>query len=314
MEKKLSLLFSLIAFALYAVVLAAAQSLPTRIISHSVMVMDAATGTVVYARNPDDEIPPASLTKLMTMHLAFQEIAAGRASLDEIITPPRESWAMNQPPLSSLLNLAPGQKLSLRELFLGMAIHSGNDAAAATALRFAPSVKAFAGMMNREAAALGLTKTRFVDASGYSEDNMTTVREFTEFCRVYLEAHPESLGQFHSVREFAYPGPENVTEHYREAPVTRIQLNRNTLLGKVEGVDGLKTGYVAASGYNITATAKRGKVRLLAVVLGANSPISRETQTEKLLEYGFSRAAADGTPKHTAPKRTPSKTHHRATR
>ena len=253
--------------------------------------MDAATGTLVFYKNQDDEIPPASLTKLMTMHLAFKEIASGRASLDEIITPMRDSWAVRQPPLSSLMNLAPGQQLSIRELLLGMAVFSGNDAAVALALRFAPTVRDFAEMMNREAGALGLTKTHFVDASGYSEDNMTTAGEFTKFCRIYLEAHPESLRDFHSVREFAYPRAENVAEQYRNNPGTRVQRNRNTLLGKVEGVDGLKTGFIFESGYNIALTAERNNTRFIAVILGAPAGWGgdriRDDEGKKLLEWAF---------------------------
>ena len=270
---------------------AAREFSPPDLISQSAVIMDAATGTIVYYKNPDEKIPPASLTKLMTMHVAFREIAAGRASLDETIIPVKESWAISQPPLSSLMNLAPGQQLSLRELLLGMAVFSGNDAAAAVALRFAPTVREFAEMMTSEAEVLGLGKTRFVDASGYSEDNMTTAREFTKFCRIYLEEHPESLGNFHSVREFAYPRAENVAEQYRDNPGTRIQRNRNTLLGKVDGVDGLKTGFIFESGYNIALTAERNNTRFIVVILGAPAGWGgdriRDEEGKKLLEWAF---------------------------
>jgi len=253
--------------------------------------MDASTGTLVYYKNPDDEIPPASLTKLMTMHLAFRELAAGRVSLDELVIPTRESWAINQLPLSSLMNLAPGQRLSIRELLLGMAVFSGNDAAAALALRFAPSINDFVGMMNREARSLGLTKTSFVDASGYSENNLTTAREFANFCRIYLNDHPESLRDFHSVAEFAYPKAENVADQYRENPGTRVQQNRNTLLGKVEGVDGLKTGFIFESGYNIALTAERNMTRFIVVILSAPAGWGgdriRDEDGKKLLEWAF---------------------------
>ena len=253
--------------------------------------MDAATGTMVYYKNSDDEIPPASLTKLMTMHLVFREIEAGRASLDEIITPGRESWAINQLPLSSLMNLAPGQQLSLRELLLGLAVFSGNDAAVALALRFAPTVREFAEMMTREGETLGLARTRFVDASGYSEDNMTTAREFAEFCRIYMEAHPDSLRDYHSVREFAYPRAENVAEQYRHNPGTRVQRNRNSLLGKVEGVDGLKTGFIFESGYNIALTAERNGSRFIVIILGAPAGWGgdriRDDEGKQLIEWVF---------------------------
>jgi D-alanyl-D-alanine carboxypeptidase (penicillin-binding protein 5/6) len=259
--------------------------------SRSAVVMDAATGTLVYYKNPDDEIPPASLTKLMTMHLAFREISAGRASPDEILTPSRESWAVNQPPRSTVMGLANGQSLSLRELLLGLAIFSGNDAAVAAALRFAPSVKEFANMMNREAVSLGLEKTRFVEPSGISENNMTTAREFAEFCRFYIDANPTAIGDYHSVTSFSYPKAENVAEPYRGNPGTNFHRNHNTLLGKVEGVDGLKTGYIDESGYNIALSAVRGGTRFIVVILGApaewHGDRVRDADGERLLEWAF---------------------------
>lgn len=265
---------------------------PPELVSRAAVVMDAATGTIVYFKNPDMEIPPASLTKLMTKHLAFREIAAGRASMDEIISPPRESWAINQPRGSSLMFLAPGQQLSLRELLLGLSIPSGNDAAVAVALRFAPSVPAFVEMMNQEAAAMGLRVTRFVEPSGISGDNMTTAREIAHFSRMYLDLWPESLRDFHSVREFSYPRAEHVSDPFRDNPQTITQRNRNSLLGRVDGVDGIRTGFIYESGFNISLTAERDGTRFIAVVLGAPSSPGgdriRDQDGQNLLEWAFS--------------------------
>ena len=259
--------------------------------SRSAVLLDAATGILLYAKNEDEPIPPASLTKLMTIHLALREVAAGRAALDEAMAPPRESWAVNQPPRSSLMFLAAGQRVSLRELILGLAVPSGNDAAVAVALRFAPSVEDFTDRMNREARRLGLEKTRFTEPSGISEYNLTTALEFARFCRIYLREHPETLAEFHSVAEFAYPKAENVAEQYREKPGTIPQTNHNRLLGKVEGVDGLKTGYIDEAGYNIALTAERRGVRLIAVILGAPAGYDgdriRDEDGRKLLTCGF---------------------------
>ena len=279
-------LLILIVFPLTAYTQSASWAVP-EINSLSAVIMDAETGTIVYSKNPDMEIPPASMTKLMTMHIAFKEIYAGNASLNEIIEPGQESWARNQLPGSSLMYLAPGQRLTLRELFLGLAIFSGNDAAAAVALRFAPTVDAFIDMMNMEARAMGLTRTSFADASGYSENNMTTAREFAEFTRQYLEANPQSLGEFHSVSEFAYPLAVHVGEAYRDNPGTRVQRNRNTLLGRVEGVDGLKTGSIPAAGFNIALTAERNGTRFIAVTMGAETDRERDEDGEALLNWAF---------------------------
>ena len=292
--KILKLIIRLLCLVIFIVpVFPQASLYPPEVVSQSAVVMDASTGTIVFSKNPDDEIPPASLTKLMTSHMTLKEIAAGRACLEEIINPPRESWAVNQPPLSSLMSLAPGQQLSLRELLLGMAIFSGNDAATAIALRFAPSVEDFTRMMSKEAESMGLIKTRFVDASGYSNENMTTAREFAEFSRLYVAAHPESLKEFHSVSEFAYPMAENVAERFANNPRTRVQRNRNNLLGRVEGVDGLKTGYIPESGYNIALTAERNGTRFIAVILGAPSDWGgdriRDADGERLLGWAFER-------------------------
>jgi len=266
---------------------------PPEIGSRAAVVMDAATGTFVFTKNPDMEIQPASLTKLMTMHLAFREIAAGRACLDEIIVPPRESWAINQMRGSSLMFLAPGQQVSLKDLLLGLAIPSGNDAAVAVALRFAPSVPAFAEMMNQEAAAMGLERTRFVEPSGISDHNMTTAREFAHFSRNYISMWPESLALYHTVSEFSFPRAEHVAGAFRDNPGTITQRNRNTLLGRVDGVDGIRTGFIYASGFNISLTAERDGTRFIAVVLGAPSSPGgdriRDEDGRRLLEWAFSR-------------------------
>ncbi|MDR2370528.1 MAG: serine hydrolase, partial [Treponema sp.] len=249
-------LFILLQCAVLSVFTLSAQTRPGAV-SRSAVLVDGETGTVLYSKNPDDEIPPASLAKLMTMHIALSETAAGRASLDETVAVTPESWARNQPAGSSLMFLAPGQTVSLRVILLGLAVSSGNDAAAAAALHFAPTVRDFAGMMNMEARRMGLIKTRFVEPSGISEDNVTTAGEFVLFCREYIRLHPEALAEFHSVPEFAYPLASNAGAAFRDKPGTIVQQNRNTLLKTFPGVDGLKTGYIDESGYNIALTAER---------------------------------------------------------
>jgi len=261
------------------------------IVSQAAVLLDAETGTVLYAKAPHEEIPPASLTKLMTMHLIQKEVNAGRASLDEIVPITTASWAMRQPPRSSLMFLAPGQTVTLREIMLGLAVPSGNDAAIAAALRFAPSVDDFAILMTREARRLGMAKTRFTEPSGISEENITTAAEFAAFCREYLRQHPRSLAEFHSVREFAYPKAENVAEAFRDDPKTIVQENRNSLLKTFPGVDGFKTGYIDEAGYNIALTAQRNNTRFIAVILGAPARPGgariRDRDGEQLLTWAF---------------------------
>jgi len=259
--------------------------------SRAAVLIDAETGTLLYSKNPDEEISPASLTKLMTLHLAMREIEEGRASYDEIIPVTVESWAQSQPPRSSLMFLAPGQIVSLREIMLGLAVSSGNDAAVALALRFAPSMDIFARMMTEEARRMGLHVTLFTESSGISEYNMTTAAEFAYFCGQYVKMHPYSLRDFHSVPVFSYPMAHNVPEIYRNNPRTITQDNRNNLLKTFPGVDGLKTGYIDESGYNIALTAQRNDTRFIAVILGAPAePIGariRDEDGSRLLSWAF---------------------------
>ncbi|MDR1839462.1 MAG: D-alanyl-D-alanine carboxypeptidase [Treponema sp.] len=255
--------------------------------SRAAVLIDAETGALLYSKNPDEEISPASLTKLMTMHLVMKEIEEGRASYDEIIPITVQSWAQSQPPRSSLMFLAPGQIVTLREIMIGLAVPSGNDAAVAAALRLAPTVDDFAHLMTMEARRMGLRVTRFVEASGISEYNMTTASEFTWFCRQYLELHPQSLNDFHSVLVFSYPMADNVPAAYRDNPRTITQSNRNNLLNTFLGVDGLKTGYIDEAGYNIALTAQRDNTRFICVALGAESVRNRDADGTQLLSWAF---------------------------
>jgi D-alanyl-D-alanine carboxypeptidase (penicillin-binding protein 5/6) len=259
--------------------------------SRAAVLIDAETGALLYSKNPDEQISPASLTKLMTLHLVMNEIEEGRASYDEIVPVTVESWAQSQPPRSSLMFLAPGQIVTLREIMIGLAVPSGNDAAVAVALRLAPSMDIFARMMTEEARRMGLYVTRFTESSGISEYNMTTAAEFAYFCRQYINLHPYSLREFHSVPVFSYPMAHNVPEIYRNNPRTITQDNRNNLLKTFPGVDGLKTGYIDESGYNIALTAQRDDTRFIAVILGAPAGPGgsriRDSDGSRLLSWAF---------------------------
>jgi len=259
--------------------------------SRAAALLDGATLTILYGKNMDELIPPASLTKLMTIHLALKRAAVEKNLLDEPEDVPPAAWAVNQPPRSSLMFLGPGQRVTLRELLLGLAIPSGNDAAVAVALRFAPTVEDFAQEMTGEARAFGMEKTIFVEPSGVSERNLTTAREFALFCARYLALHPQALRDYHSVPEFAYPQAENVGPAYREKPGTILQYNRNPLLGRVDGVDGLKTGYIDEAGYNMALSARRGDTRFIAVLLGAPAQTGgdkvREQDSRNILAWAF---------------------------
>lgn len=262
--------------------------------SRSAILVDATTGDILFEKDADIPIPPASLTKLMTMHVVLEAIAEGRTSLDARVGLPRETWAINQPWGSSLMFLAPGQNVTLHEILLGLAVSSGNDAAVAAAIHTAGSLERFVVMMNDAARSFGTTVTHFIEPSGISEFNITTAREFAQICILYLKLHPEATRAYHSVAEFAYPAPHNLPEPYRSEAGTVIQRNRNILLDEIEGVDGLKTGFIIESGYNLALTAERAGTRFIAVLLGGPGPNSaiggrvRANDGKSLIEWGFS--------------------------
>jgi D-alanyl-D-alanine carboxypeptidase (penicillin-binding protein 5/6) len=231
----------------------------------SVIALDSANGCVLYEKNADAVIPPASMTKLAALYVALAEVAAGRVSLDDEVPLPPESWAENAPPGSSVMGLARGQRVTLRELLLGMAVPSGNDAAVAVAVHIAGSVEAFCARMNAEMRALGLTRTRFADASGYSELNETTPREFAAFARAYILRYPEALPLFHAQKTFAYPQAHNLPAGAKQTPP--VEFRANPVFSAVAGCDGLKTGYIDESGYNLALTARRGGTRFIAVMM-----------------------------------------------
>lgn len=265
--------------------------------ARSAVLLDYATGQVLFEKNPDEVISPASLTKLMTLHLAYKKIAAGEISPSDPVQVSERAWAANFPD-SSLMFLEPGDKVTVGEIMKGVAIPSGNDASVALAEHIAGSVSAFVEMMNAEAQELGFTSFHFVDPHGLSPENKITAGEFAEFARLYIQLHPESLAELHSQKTYTYPLYENlsdarqaVTSPEAHQPIT--QDNRNGLLWTYDGVDGLKTGFVDEAGFNLAVTAKRGDMRLVGVLLGiqANSipegTAKREAEGAALLSWGF---------------------------
>jgi D-alanyl-D-alanine carboxypeptidase (penicillin-binding protein 5/6) len=255
------------------------------------ILVDAATGEILFEKDADDLIPPASMTKLVSMYVAFRAINAGEISLDDLVEPPPESWASNIPPGSSLMFLGPNQKVSVRELLIGMAVASGNDAAIALAYHVAGSVPDFVKRMNTEVARLGLTKTVFVEPSGLSEKNLTTAREFADFALVYVREYPEALKAFHSAEKIEYPMPWNLPEGSRQKPI--VQYATNKLLSELPGCDGLKTGFIHESGYNLTLTVARDGSRFISVTMGGSGTSKaggseiRSEDGRNLMEWAF---------------------------
>ena len=260
----------------------------------SAILIDVSNGCVIWEKNADKVIPPASMTKLFAMYVVEKEVAAGRLHSDDIIPLPPECWACNMPPHSSLMFLGEGQIVTLEELLLGLSICSGNDAAYALAYAVCGSMEEFVNRMNEVAWQAGLSHTHFVESSGYSEENLTTAREMAAFCRLYIMEHPDSLRRFHSVPSFTYPKERNMApgDHYgsqdwsnglpRHITMGITQENTNPLLGKLAGCDGLKTGYIDESGYNLALTVARDGTRFLSVTMGGKGRDSREGQAGRV--------------------------------
>lgn len=265
---------------------AGAAALPVR----SAILVNLGTGRVLYEKNADAAIPPASLTKIMTMYLALDAVKARRLRLDTRV-PVRPAAAGVG---GSSMHLNAGDTVPLVRLLAGMAVVSGNDAAMAVATRVGGDTRAFVRQMNGRARRLGLTRTTFKNPTGLpAAGQKTSARDMMRLCQAYLKAHPEAM-RFHGMRYFLHRG----------MPMR----NTNTLLGTMNGVTGLKTGWTVASGYNLVVTAKRGKTQLLAVVLGAGSREQRDSAARQLLEAGFQ---GPGDPKNvqarlTEPRRSAS--------
>lgn len=271
------------------------SELAGRLYAASAILLDAETGAVLLEKKADSIIPPASMTKLVAMYAAFRAVEAGEAAFDDVVDLPPESWAVNIPPGSSLMFLGEGQIVTVRELLLGMAVASGNDAAIAVAFHIAGSVEAFVGRMNAEMERIGLSHTNFTEPSGLSEFNATTAREFAAFSREYIARYPQALKAFNSQTRIEYPMPWNLPEGRRESPV--IQSSTNKLLGTLKGCDGLKTGYIHESGYNLALTAERDGSRFISITMGGpgngsfEGNILRNSDGASLMEWAFANFA-----------------------
>ena len=277
----------------------------------SAILIDVASGSILYEKKTDRIIPPASMTKIAVMYVVMQEIERGNISYGDIVPLPPETWACNMMPHSSLMFLGKDQIVTVEELLTGLDVCSGNDAAYALAYYIAGSMEAFVERINREMRLLGLTKTHFAEASGYSADNETTAREMAMLARVYITKFPDTLVKFHSRLSFTYPQIHNLAVEDRSKPTAQdfskglpekitmgiTQQNTNALLGKLAGCDGLKTGYIDESGYNLALTAHRGTTRFLSVTMNGPGRNRKEGDAYRmqdgttLMEWAFARFA-----------------------
>jgi len=233
------------------------------------VVVDAKSGKVVFSRNADARRYPASLTKMMTLYLVFEDMKAGRISLNSKL--PVSAHAAGQPP--SKIGFRPGQSVRVEDAINILVTKSANDVAAAVAEALSGSVPAFAERMTRKARELGMTRTTFKNASGLPHsEQVTTARDMATLGLRIQRDFPEMYRHF-SQRSYSYGG-----KAYR---------NHNGLLGKVTGMDGIKTGYIRASGFNLCASVERNHKRIVAVVMGGRTAASRNNYMAGLIEDMF---------------------------
>ena len=239
--------------------------------SYAAIVVDSGTGNILFAANQDEPRFPASLTKMMTLYMVFEALRDRRVALNQSVP---ISWnASSMSPTK--LGLVPGSLITVEQAILGLVTKSANDAAAALGEMLGGDEDRFAQMMTLRARSLGMVRTTFQNASGLPDWNqVTTARDMAILARRLIQDFP---GYYHyfSTPSFVYGG--------------RVVLNHQRLLQTYPGADGLKTGYIDASGYNVVTSARRGDTRLIGVVLGAATGAERDRHMAALLDQGFER-------------------------
>ena len=238
-------------------------------IAETALVMDISTGEILLDKNSNIRTYPSSMTKIMTVLVAFEKIKNGSLSLDQEFLVSKKAWKMG----GSKMFIEVDKRVKVFDLLLGIVVQSGNDASIALAEGISGTEETFAIEMNNLAKKIGLTDTNFVNSSGWPNDNhYTTAKDLALLAKYTVENHPE-LYQMYELNEFTYNGIK--------------QDNRNPLLLTFDGADGFKTGYTEAAGYGIVGSAERGGRRLIIVLNGLESSRSRAQESLRLMDWGF---------------------------
>ncbi len=242
---------------------------PPAIEAKAYILQDSYSGRVLAERNADERMEPASLTKMMTAYVAFAALRDGDIGLKDQVWVSEKAWRMQ----GSRMFIEVDTEVSVEALLKGVIVQSGNDASVALAEHVAGDEGAFAELMNQYAQRLGMSGTHFANASGLPDpEHYTTARDMAIMARALIHHFPEYY-EWHAIRKYSYNGIE--------------QYNRNELLLRDESVDGIKTGHTESAGYCLVTSAKRDDMRLISVVMGAESENARLQQTQALLNYGF---------------------------
>jgi serine-type D-Ala-D-Ala carboxypeptidase (penicillin-binding protein 5/6) len=244
--------------------------------------VDMSSGAVLFARDANRRIPPASMAKMMTAHVAFDLLQDGTITLDQECTVRPETWRQwHGPEAGSTMFLSPGERVSIENLLYGVVTVSGNDASVVLAECISGTESAFTALMNRKAEELGLENSHFGNSNGWPDEGRTyvTARDLARLAISTIQDYPEYYSQFYGRREFTWG------ETMGGDPIT--QANRNPLMGNVDGADGLKTGHTQEAGFGFTGSAVQNGRRIVMVLAGLNSYNQRIEQSTRFMEWGF---------------------------
>ncbi len=279
MRKSLIFLLSITALSIPA----AAAPPPFDTVAREAYLIDLSSGAVLYSKNADVRMPPASMAKMMTVHLAFNMLKKGEHKLSETCQVRPETWKQwHGPAAGSTMFLSPGEQVSVEDLLHGIVTLSGNDASVVLAECFAGTEPAWAAAMNQEAQRLGLTNSHFGNSNGWPDNGVTYVsaRDLANLARATIETTPDLYKKFYSQTSYTHGRTLGGGQ-----PIT--QDNRNPILGVVPGADGLKTGHTDEAGYGFTGSAIQNGRRLIEVLAGLPSWNARVEESRKLMEWGF---------------------------
>ncbi|MFN3823266.1 MAG: serine hydrolase [Pseudorhodobacter sp.] len=255
---------------------------------YAAIVADARTGEILYQENANTRLHPASLTKMLTLYIAFDAVQRGEASLDTMVTVSKNAAA--QPP--SRLGLRAGQRIALRHLIRAAALRSGNDAASAIGDFLSGSEPAFAERMNRTARALGMKNSTFKNANGLTAPgHLSTAADMNHLGRRLFYDFPQYYNIF--------------SRRTDDAGVAQVNNTNSRFLAAYRGADGIKTGYTNAAGFNLTASAERGNKRIIATVFGGKSTAHRNAKMTELMDMGFRSAPGNAPTRKPAPADIP---------
>ncbi len=265
-------------FSIAIILLGMLTTLPTRaeippaptLAVKAYVLKDFNSGSVVTQKQAESKVEPASLTKIMTAYLSFKALKNGHLTLTQSLPVSTKAWKTE----GSKMFIEPNKPVTVDELLHGMIIVSGNDASIALAEGIASTEEAFADMMNKQAAELGMKNTHFMNATGLPDpQHYTTAYDLSLLATALIRDFPDQYKRLYNVKEYSY---NKIT-----------QPNRNRLLWLDPYVDGMKTGHTETAGYCLISSAKRGETRMISVILGAPTDSARATESQKLLNYGY---------------------------